>query len=102
MNIDALKNMLDQGQDNLLLRFGLGQALLKEGQAEEAIEHFLAALEFDPKHSAAWKLLARAYAETGQQAQAIKSYEQGIEVAEDRGDIQAAKEMKVFLKRLLR
>ena len=100
MNIDALKNMLDQGQDNLLLRFGLGQALIKQGQAAEAIEHLMAALEFDTTHSAAWKLLGKAYAETGQSAEAMEAYKQGIEVAETRGDIQAAKEMKVFLKRL--
>ncbi len=33
---------------------------------------------------------------------AISAFEKGIEVAEGRGDIQAAKEMKVFLKRLAR
>jgi len=30
---------------------------------------------------------------------AADAYEQGIAVAEERGDIQAAKEMRVFLKR---
>lgn len=100
MNIDNLMNMLDQGQDNLLLRFGLGQALLKEGQAAESIVHLRAALEFDPTHSAAWKLLGKAYAEEGETREAIAAYEQGIEVAEQKGDIQAAREMKVFLKRL--
>jgi Tfp pilus assembly protein PilF len=100
MNIDNLKNMLAQGQDNLLLRFGLGQALLKDGQAEQAIEHLRAALDFDRNHSAAWKLLGKAYTETGQDAQARDTYQQGIAVAESRGDVQAAKEMKVFLKRL--
>jgi len=39
MDINALKTMLAQGQDNLLLRFGLGQAMLKQGEAEQAIEH---------------------------------------------------------------
>jgi predicted Zn-dependent protease len=102
MDINALKNMLDQGQDNLLLRFGLGQAMLREGQAEQAIEHLLAALEFDARYSAAWKLLGKAYGENGQQAQAMEAFQQGIEVAEAKGDIQAAKEMKVFLKRLQR
>lgn len=100
MNIDALKNMLAQGQDNLLLRFGLGQALLKQGQPGEAIDHLRAALQFDPHHSAAWKLLAKAYAETDQNDLAIDTYRKGIDVAEQRGDIQAAKEMNVFLKRL--
>jgi len=47
MNIEALQKMLDQGQDNLLLRFGLGQALLKDGQTTEAIIHLEKALEVD-------------------------------------------------------
>lgn len=102
MDINALKNMLAQGQDNLLLRFGLGQALLNNNQYEEAIEHFRKALDFDPQHSAAWKLLGKALAANAQTSEAIKTYERGIVVAEDKGDIQAAKEMKVFLKRLLK
>jgi hypothetical protein len=32
----------------------------------------------------------------------VTAYEHGITIAETRGDIQAAKEMKVFLKRLQR
>lgn len=102
MNIEALQNMLDQGQDNLLLRFGLAQALLKDGQPEAAIEHLLKALAFDPQHSAAYKLLGKAYNDNQQTEQAISTYEKGITVAEQKGDIQAAKEMKVFLKRLLK
>ena len=100
MNIDALKNMLETGQDNLILRFGLGQALIKQKQFSEAITHLKKALEFDPEHSAAWKLLGKALVENQQSDEAIAAYEQGIKVAEAKGDIQAAKEMKVFLKRL--
>lgn len=100
MNIDALKKMIEQGQDSLILRFGLGQALLKDKQFSEAIVHFHKALEYDPEYSAAWKLLGKALVENQQTDEAIVAYEQGIKVAETRGDIQAAKEMKVFLKRL--
>ena len=100
MNIDALKKMLEQGQDSLILRFGLGQTLLKDGQATDAITHLQKAVEFDPEYSAAWKLLGKALVENGQNDDAIAAYEQGIKVAELKGDIQAAKEMKVFLKRL--
>ena len=35
-------------------------------------------------------------------AAAINAYQQGIQVAEQKGDKQAAKEMQVFLKRLLK
>lgn len=94
--------MLDQGQDSLILRFGLGQALLKQGDAQQAIIHLVKALEFDTQYSAAYKLLGKAYAQTDQPQQAIQTYEKGINIAETKGDIQAAKEMKVFLKRLLK
>ena len=102
MNIKALQKLLDQGQDNLLLRFGLGQALLKDKQLTEAITHLEKALEFDPAHSASLKLLGKAYATNGDSDKAIEIYTKGIEQAEQKGDIQAAKEMKVFLKRLLK
>ena len=94
--------MLDQGQDSLILRFGLAQALLKQGDSDQAIEHLLKALEFDAEYSAAYKLLGKAYAQTDQAQQAIEIYEKGISIAETKGDIQAAKEMRVFLKRLLK
>jgi len=100
MNIETLKTMLENGQDSLILRFGLAQALLKSKAFDEAIEHLVKALEFDAEYSAAFKLLGKAYAQTGQNTLAIETYEKGIEIAERKGDIQAAKEMKVFLKRL--
>ncbi|RDH82698.1 MAG: hypothetical protein DIZ80_10485 [endosymbiont of Galathealinum brachiosum] len=101
MNIDSLNSMLDQGQDSLILRFGLGQALLKQGDYLTSIEHLLKALEFDHEYSAAYKLLGKAYAKTEQNQLAINTYNKGIQIAENKGDIQAAKEMKVFLKRLI-
>lgn len=92
--------MLDQGQDSLILRFGLAQALLKQGDFSAAIEHLLKALDFDAEYSAAFKLLGKAYASSDQPQLAVDTYEKGIKIAETKGDIQAAKEMKVFLKRL--
>lgn len=100
MNIESLKAMLTQGQDSLILRFGLAQALLKNGDVDEAIDHLKHALEFDAEYSAALKLLGKAYAQSEQNQLAVTTFEKGIRVAEAKGDIQAAKEMKVFLKRL--
>lgn len=102
MDINALKNMLEQGQDSLILRFGLGQALLKEGEISDAIIHLNKALEFDAEYSAALKLLGKAYAKNNENDKAIDTYTRGITIAEHKGDIQAAKEMNVFLKRLLK
>ena len=99
--ISNFQAMLEQGQDNALIRFGLGNAYLNSKDYEQAIEHLALALKHDPDYSAAWKLYGKALASAGKNDEAIKAYQQGIATAEDKGDIQAAREMKVFLKRLL-
>jgi len=98
--IENLEALLAKGQDNALLRYGLANEYLKIGKPEIAIGHLRKALLHDPKYSAAWKRLGKALTETGRTAEAIQAYEKGIEVAEEKGDVQAAKEMQVFLKRL--
>ncbi|WP_127478726.1 tetratricopeptide repeat protein [Sulfurivermis fontis] len=100
MDPTALERLLAAGQDNLMLRFGLGSAWLKQGDPARAIDHLRAALRHDPAHSASHKLLGRALAAAGRNAEAVAAYEAGIRIAEEKGDIQAAKEMQVFLKRL--
>ncbi|MDA8420718.1 MAG: tetratricopeptide repeat protein [Pseudomonadota bacterium] len=98
--IENLQAMLARGQDGALLRFGLGSELLKLGQGGQAVEHLRKALEFDPQYSAAWKLLGRALAESGHRDEAIQAYRDGIDRAERKGDLQAVREMRVFLGRL--
>ena len=98
--IDNLQAMLDAGQDNALLRFTLGSQLLKAGQVADALPHLEAAVRQDPDYSAAWKLYGKALYESGQLAAARDVYQQGISAAEQQGDIQAEREMKVFVKRV--
>ena len=97
--VARLLALLERGEETALLRFSLGNALLAIDPAGAA-DHLSRAVALDPQYSAAWKLLGRAQAAAGDVAAARASYARGIEVAESRGDIQAAKEMRVFLKRL--
>ena len=97
--IDSLQKMLAGGQDNALLRYSLGNAYLKAKQYDEAIVHLAHAVVHDPGYSAAWKLYGKALADGGRKAEAVAVFDKGIAVAEEKGDIQAAKEMKVFRKR---
>jgi predicted Zn-dependent protease len=96
----ALEKLLTGGRDDALLRFSLGGACLKEGDAESAAQHLGRAVEQDPGYSAAWKLLGQALVAAGRPTDAALAWQRGIETAESKGDIQAAKEMRVFLKRL--
>lgn len=98
--IASLEKMLDGPRDGALLRFSLGNEYLKAGAPDAAANAFRAAVERDPNYSAAWKALGKALAEAGDSAGATNAYLAGIEVAEAKGDIQAAKEMKVFVRRL--
>lgn len=99
-SIADFEAMLAAGRDNALLRFSLGNEYLKQGDAVNAAGHLRRAVEHDPKYSAAWKLLGRALTDSEAWQDALAAYQQGIAVAEARGDKQAAKEMGVFARRI--
>jgi Flp pilus assembly protein TadD len=73
---------------------------MKAGDLAHAIPHLRAATAQDAHYSAAWKLLGKALAATGEAEAAREAYTKGIAAAEAKGDKQAAKEMMVFRKRL--
>lgn len=98
--IEALRAQLGGARDGALLRHSLGTALFEAGDATQAVAQLRAALEFDPDYSAAWKLLGKALVASGEPQAAADAWRRGIAVAEARGDVQAAREMRVFLKRL--
>lgn len=100
--IERFQSMLESGSDGVLLRFGLAKALMDEDREAEALPHLRRALEQDPDYSAAWKLLGLCYLRTERPAEALPVFEQGIEVARERGDKQAMKEMEVFARRARR
>lgn len=99
---DALEQLLASGREDALLRFSLGAACMKESDTGAAVGHFRRAVELDTAYSAAWKMLGRALEADGDLAGAARAWERGIETAGARGDVQACKEMKVFLKRVRR
>jgi Tfp pilus assembly protein PilF len=99
---ENMEAMIARGQDGAPLRLALASRYAAAGQIERALEHAEVAVRIDHDYSAAWKLLGKLRGESGQSERAIEAFEVGIEVAEKRGDKQAAKEMRVFLNRLRR
>ena len=100
--IASLRSQCDGPRDGALLRYALGNALLEAGDAAAATAEFRRALHFDPRYSAAWKLLGKACLAADDPAGAADAWRQGIAVAQGRGDKQAEKEMAVFLRRVER
>ena len=100
--IANLEKMLGGPRDGALVRYSLGIEWLKSGDPGKAAGYFQEALTFDRNYSAAWKQLGRALSDHGQLPAALAAYHQGIAVATAKGDLQAAKEMTVFAKRIAR
>ncbi|MGB5833298.1 MAG: hypothetical protein WBG92_15080 [Thiohalocapsa sp.] len=97
--IENLEAMRARGQDSALLRYSLGNEYLKRDDSTRAIEHLAEAVRLDPTYSAAWKLFGKALQTDSRHTEAIDAFDRGIAAAEDKGDVQAAKEMQVFRKR---
>jgi len=98
--IERLRALCGGARDGALLRMSIASALLANNDAPAAITELREALRFDPGYSAAWKLLGKTLADSGDTAAAANAYRSGIDAAIERGDKQAEKEMTVFLRRL--
>lgn len=99
-DVDALRKLIGGPRDGALLRFSLARALLDGGEVPAALTELHQAVRFDPAFSAAFKLLGQTLASVQRLDDARTAFRDGIAAAETRGDVQAAKEMRVFLKRL--
>jgi predicted Zn-dependent protease len=98
--IANLEKLIGGPRDSALLRYSLGNEYMKRGEPARAADCFQAAVAKDPNYSAAWKMLGKALAEDGHPVQALEAYRRGIEVADKKGDKQAAREMTVFARRI--
>jgi Tfp pilus assembly protein PilF len=98
--IDDLLALLEDEPDDALLRFTLGKEYLDGGDAAAALPHLERAVAVDPRYTVAYRYLGAALERIGRAADAASAWERGIAVAEDTGDLQAGKEMRVFLERL--
>lgn len=100
MDVSAIERMIEQGRDGYEARLALGQAHLKAGRFDQAIEHLLVACDHQPTKTMAWQSLGEAYHGQGNDALARQAWSQGLQVATNNGDEQAKKVMTVWLKRL--
>ena len=99
-NIDALEDMLARGKDSAMLRLTLAQAYERDKNYGRTVLHLERALEQDTHYSAAWKLLGKVQLAQGQPDLARATWERGLAVARERKDMQVARELEVFLKKL--
>ena len=98
--ITQFKEVADLFPDDPVVRIGLASAYLEAGRTEDAIREFSETIRLKPDYTAAHRGLGRALEKAGRIEEARDAYRKGIEVGRAAGDLQAIKEMEVFLKRL--
>jgi predicted Zn-dependent protease len=97
---EMFRKLLERDASNPMVLYSLGNELFKEGRHAEARDHLKRAVEHKPDYSVAYRTLGRAHFELGEDAEARGVFEKGRQVAEANGDLQTAKEIDVFRKRL--
>ena len=97
---DNLEKLLATGNDNALLRFGLGSAYFNDKEFTKAIPHLESCITQDPEYTAAYKLLGKSLFKTGSNIESRKVFETGLPLAIKNGDKQTEKEILVFLQKL--
>ena len=100
MKIKELENMIAQNPNNPLMHYTLGIEYLRAEKPAKATDVLQKAIDLQPDYSAAYRELGKALIKLKSNNKAIDIFNKGIAVAEGKGDIQTAKEMRVFLKRI--
>ncbi len=84
--IAQFRKMANDDPDNELGHFRLGQLLMEDGQHEEAAKAFRRALEISPQFSKVFQLLGSCLMKLGRRDDAVKVWQEGHAVADERGD----------------
>ena len=102
MKPEAIERLIERGRDDYTARLAAGQARAAAGDPERAVEHLERAVDHDPDQAVAWQWLGKLRLELGRTEAAAEAWRQGIAAAAARGDVQAEKVMRVWLRRLER
>ncbi len=98
--IAMFQEILKMDPNDPVVYFGLGQEYMQGGVYPEAIVAFANAVRCNPNYSAAYRFLGECFEKSNQPHQAKEVYAKGIPIAEAQGDLEAARAMTVFLKRV--
>jgi tetratricopeptide (TPR) repeat protein len=98
--IAQFERLVAHDAQDVLSRFTLGRAYLEAGRAEDSIRVLEELLALKPDYTAAYVLLGEAFEKAGRLARAIKTWTRGVELAQQKGDLQPRNEMQERLRRL--
>jgi tetratricopeptide (TPR) repeat protein len=91
------RNMVQGDPDDDLAHFRLGQALMDDGQYEEAIKSFERTLELTPGFSRVFQYLGECFIKSGKKERAVEVLTKGWVTADERGDRMPKEAMEKLL-----
>jgi tetratricopeptide (TPR) repeat protein len=92
--------VLEIDPEDTLANYGVGSIALEKGEWEKARERLEGVLKVDSKYSVAYLALGKAYKALGLLDLARKSWQDGVKVAAQKGDLMPANQMQSELDRL--
>ncbi len=88
--------------DGTHLRVLLANALLDANLREDALDELRWSLKFDPLNIAAMRMMGMTLVKMGNVNRAVQLFQKAIKLATESGNVPAARELKIFLRRLKR
>ena len=98
--IEKFKAIIEMDPTDVLGHFGAGKAYLDIKHYRNAAEHFEEVVKIQPDYSVAWANLGAAYAALGEKDKARTTFEKGIEIAGEKGDLMPKRDMEHRLSKL--
>ena len=98
--IDQFEKLVAHNAQDALSRFTLGRAYLEAGRPDDAVRILEEVLAIKPDFTAAYVILGEAHEKSGKLARALKTWNRGIELAQQKGDLHPRNQMQEHLKRL--
>ena len=100
--IERLRSKCGGPTDGTHLRVMLANALLDANRREDALAELRWSLKFDPWNIAAMRMMGMTMVKMGGVDRAVQLFQKAIKLAVERENVPAARELKIFLRRLKR
>ena len=98
--LNSLLKLLKENPDDSFLSYGIALEYISKGNYEEGKKYLSSLIKKDPDYVPAYMQLAQVYENLNMIDKAKNIYKNGIEIARNNNDSQAAAEMEDFLNEL--
>ncbi|MBX7222075.1 MAG: tetratricopeptide repeat protein [Blastocatellia bacterium] len=95
--IEVFRTMVEKNPNDVMVWYGLANEYLKQEQFAEAVEALRQTLRLNPDYTAAYQMLGSALQNLGDEAEAVRIWQEGIETANRTGAWKARQHMESLL-----